>query len=276
MAAAVGSRLAKSITWYTNRITEQNAGSAQTPTPNTTPALETTAKKMSDRPYKRRTLLKIGASGAFLGNISTAAAADPPATSRAHEQLADVSLPATVIEDWHDLAAIREDLTGEYILANPLDETTSGYEEHIQEPEGGWEPIGNADTAFAGTFDGGTNDIADIRINRPDDDYIGVFGRLTGTITQFGVRDSSVTGNDQTALLAGENRGTITQAFSHGTVRGGTTVGGLVGQNSQGSINDTYAIASVAGEDVVGGLVGANEDASVGASYAAGEVTQLE
>jgi len=53
--------------------------------------------------------------------------------------------PATEIWDWYDLDAIRDDLSGSYILMNDLDATTPGYEE-LAGPTAnagrGWKPIG--------------------------------------------------------------------------------------------------------------------------------------
>jgi hypothetical protein len=61
------------------------------------------------------------------------------------------------IRNWHDLDAVRNDLSGHHRLMNDLDSTTAGYTE-LAGPTAnqgkGWQPIGTQDKAFAGTFDG--------------------------------------------------------------------------------------------------------------------------
>jgi len=42
---------------------------------------------------------------------------------------------AVEIEDWHDLDAVRDDLSGDYVLMNDLDENTDGYDKYNTEPE---------------------------------------------------------------------------------------------------------------------------------------------
>jgi len=42
----------------------------------------------------------------------------------------DVSEPIEIY-DWHDLDEVREDLDGDYILMNELDEDTDGYDELV-------------------------------------------------------------------------------------------------------------------------------------------------
>lgn len=237
---------------------------------------------MTETPYLRRDILKAGTSGLVLsGVLSQTTKADvsaerSPRTTESHSQVEQVITTGTQIKDWHDLAAVHESLSDDYVLVNDLDETTSGYEEHVSHPETGWEPIGDGDTPFQGTFDGGANRIIGLNVNYPNEDYVGLFGCFDGYVTQLGIKDGSARGDDQTALLAGENRGEITQSFTHGTVTGTNNVGGLVGRNAGGRLESTYTVATVSGKHILGGLLGSNERGSVVASYAAGELNQIE
>jgi len=98
------------------------------------------------------------------------------------------------IWDWYDLNAIRDNLGGRHHLMNDLDSTTAGYEELASSTanEGkGWEPIGTAlfdqfdddepydqSDPFTGTFEGQGYEIRDLFINRPDEEYVGLFGNV--------------------------------------------------------------------------------------------------
>jgi hypothetical protein len=66
---------------------------------------------------------------------------------------------------------------------NDLDSTTYGYDELASETADnatGWQPIGTDLYPFTGTFDGQGYEISDLFIDRPDADYVGVFGFLGG------------------------------------------------------------------------------------------------
>ena len=95
------------------------------------------------------------------------------------------------IRDWYDLHAVRRHLDKGYVLMNDLDSTTAGYEE-LAGPTAnggkGWEPIGTTVSLpsdgdeqimgaypFVGTFDGQGHEIRDLFINRPDENYVGLF-----------------------------------------------------------------------------------------------------
>ena len=46
-------------------------------------------------------------------------------------------------------------------------------------PVQGWQPIGNSSSAFKGVFNGNGHIISNLWINRPDTDYIGLFGYVS-------------------------------------------------------------------------------------------------
>ena len=140
----------------------------------------------------------------------------------------------------------------------------------------GWEPIGNEDTQFNGTFHGNGYTIAHVFIDRGNTDYVGLFGRAgwQSVIHGVGLRAVDVTGADYAAGLAGYNNGKIRGSYVSGTVRGDWRSGGLVGLNSSGhgAISTSYSTVHVIGGEYTGGLVGYNVG-SVTASYASGAVT---
>jgi hypothetical protein len=179
------------------------------------------------------------------------------------------------IRDWHDLDAIRNNLGGHYILMNDLNSTTAGYME-LASPTAnqgkGWQPIGTQNNTFTGTFDGQEYEIRDMFSNRPDEDYVGLFGIVYtgGAIEDIGVVNVTVTGNSSVGGLVGVNVDTVSNSYSTGNVTGNLDVGGLVGLNG-GTVNNSYTSDSVTGTGHVGNLVGGNAG-TVSNSYSTGNV----
>jgi hypothetical protein len=195
--------------------------------------------------------------------------------------------PAVEIRDWHDLDAVRDNLSGSYVLMNDLDATTAGYVELASEAANGgkgWEPIGiyqseGSFAPFTGTFDGQGYEIRDFFINRPDEDGVGLFGTVVGDeggiINNVGVVNAHVIGGYMNVGgLAGLNSGNISNSYCTGNVTADLYVGGLVGFNV-GIVSKSYSSASVTGNWSVGGLVGYNydSDAIVSNCYSSGNVT---
>jgi filamentous hemagglutinin family protein len=142
---------------------------------------------------------------------------------------------------------------------------------------------------FNTVFDGNNNTLANLLINTPHINDVGMFGLLLGTVNNLGVVNASVTGQSNVGGLAGINYGNINNSYVTGSVTGviqgspgfkmpGSAVGGLVGENGNqngymgGSIYNSYSTANVAGGQFVGGLVGVNI-APINNSYATGAVT---
>lgn len=213
------------------------------------------------------------------------------------------------IQTWYDLDAARDNLVGNHTLMNDLDSTTPGYEE-LASPAAdggkGWEPIGTENSPFIGTFDGQGYEIHDLFINRPGEDYVGLFRSVDegGIIDNIGVVNVTVNGNKCVGGLVGENDGTVNNSYATGSVTGCFLIGGLVGRNERsvsesystgdftgsllvsdvgglvgwndGTVNNSYSTGTVTGGDHVGGLVGHNVHGTVSNSYATGNVTGKE
>ena len=142
--------------------------------------------------------------------------------------------------------------------------------------ESGWQPIGNSSDAFNATFNGNGFTISNLMINRPDNDYIGLFSymRKGADIANVGLLNVDIIGNSQVGGLVGENSGGgIAGSYVTGSVRGEDDVGGLVGWNfSDGTIASSYATGSVSGDYTVGGLVGSNSG-TIMSSYATSSIS---
>lgn len=185
---------------------------------------------------------------------------------------------AKQVRDWHDLRAIDDAPGFRYVLMNDLDSGTAGYDE-LAGPDAngdeGWQPVGNWDDSFSGSFDGQGYEIRDLFIDRPEDNHVGLFGVVggAGTIRDLSVKDASVSGQENIGALAGWNGGAISNCHSTGTVSGGLIAGGLVGRNQEGSMSGCSSGADVGPGMWAGGLVGYNYRGTVSNSYSAGSVS---
>ncbi|WP_319525486.1 GLUG motif-containing protein [uncultured Desulfosarcina sp.] len=200
-----------------------------------------------------------------------------------------------------DLQGINGNLSGKYALGSNIDAMLTA-DDTVWLGGEGFDPI----STFTGTFDGLGHTITGLYINRPSENYVGLFGvctdavirnvgligssitgdrgvgglvaRATGTITiTNSYSTGDIEGSQWVAGLVGQNlsTATITNCYTTGTVTGTTYyAGGLVGWHTSGTISDSYSTAVVEGNDNVGGLVGYNSSGSVTItdSYATGDV----
>ena len=170
---------------------------------------------------------------------------------------------------------LRNHLTSHFELLKDLDLSV------VTEREG-FDPIGDWRNPFIGTFDGKGKVIKNLRINRPTEIYVGLFGGVGdgGVVKNIGLEDVDLRGGGLTGGLAGSNVGRIEKSYATGDVVGEDRIGGLVGYNDK-IVENSYASVDVTGTEYVGGLVGINHyingtDLSligIGNSYATGTVT---
>ncbi len=164
------------------------------------------------------------------------------------------------IYDWNDLNNIRENLEGKYFLENNLNETTDGYNNHASENANGgkgWEPVGDTENPFGGSFDGQGYTLSGLHINRSRSDAVGFFGAIEGSVEGVGLSDTKIKGGDLTGGMVGGNNGTVSNTYITGSVEGTEYVGGLIGGNG-GTVSNSYSTANVTGEQNRGGLIGQN------------------
>ena len=197
------------------------------------------------------------------------------------------------IADWNDLDNVRNDLSGDYVLVNDLDSGTDGYAGIGDD----FNPIGAGGNGFTGQLNGGSFEINNLVIDKPNETFVGLFAQL-GTETSVGgsVFDLTVTANvtgtgasfdEGTGVLAGTARGDtqITNVVVEGEVsqpNGDFGAGGLVGiardEDTELKIESCSShVDVIAGSsERVGGIVGYFFDDSGGLvitdSYATGSV----
>ena len=233
-------------------------------------------------PSRRQVLSGVGAGlfavGVGVGSGSVGAALGP-ITARAQDDTDE----AIEIEDWTDLNDIRERDTVDCTLVAELTEETAGYDEHVGDPDGGFEPIPRG---TINAFHGNQHTIADLVIDRPDEDGIALFDSVSdATIRDVTLADIDVTGNgtfaDPVGGLAAELNGeaTIENVSVSGTVVGtnGDRVGMIAGNTRDGDvIVGCEASGSVAGSRRVGGVIGRLGGGEIFDSHSSATVTGID
>jgi PKD repeat protein len=166
------------------------------------------------------------------------------------------------------LAGTSADWASNFLMTNDIDMTGVST----------FTPIGNGTTKFTGVFDGGGYAIQNLVIDLPAQDYVGVFGYVSGAsaeIKNLGIQGSNVTGNNYVGGVAGYNYSgaKITSCHVIGIVTGiGRSVGGLIG-NNYGTVTSCYATGSVISSDVyIGGLIGNSASGTVTYCFASATV----
>ncbi|MDO4545315.1 MAG: hypothetical protein Q4C25_04090 [Bacillota bacterium] len=148
-----------------------------------------------------------------------------------------------------------------------------------------WNPVGNAEKQFEGTFDGNGKEISGLNVSSTDN-YLGFFGHNFGTIKNF-VVTGSVTNTDtrggKTDYIGGVvgfNAGTIEKVISKVTVTAGTAknqgsnnVGGIAGFNTSGKWVDEAAGTNKNIEGAVGLITCCGNEGSVTGYKKVGGIT---
>jgi len=172
-----------------------------------------------------------------------------------------------------DLQGINGNLTGNYVLGADVDASDT-----VNWNAGaGFDTLGGvgAPGVFEGRFDGLNHRIRNLFINRPGDNFVGLFGLTQSTsIQNLGLVGGSITGGDFVGAIAGQGCcTTFRNVYSTASVQGNDYVGGLVGELSDGGITDAYAGGAVTGNDRVGGLVGSSLDGTITRAYSSSRVS---
>ena len=127
-----------------------------------------------------------------------------------------------------------------------------------------WTPIGiisrDAERVnpFSGTFDGKGCLISNLKVDKHDESFVGLFGASDGVIRNVNLIGAEITGKDYVGTLVGYSRGIVSDCSSIGDVKGSDSTGGLIGfiEGGGGSVVKSVFKGSVKGNDNVGGLVG--------------------
>jgi putative cell wall-binding protein len=212
-----------------------------------------------------------------------------------------------------DIANIRNNLGGNYILMNDIDLSDQS-----------WQPIGTESTPFTGILDGNGHKVIGMNVSIVSDKkvYAGLFGYIkdaevknvgiensviyaestsiesatsdvfAGAIAGFAVNFSisntynsgSVTATSLYKSYAGgivgnaeanyQDPSSIVKSYNTGQISAGTSTGGIVGKSSRLTISNTYNKGSISkSSQYAGGITGYDNKSTITNSYNTGVVT---
>ena len=140
----------------------------------------------------------------------------------------------------------------------------------------GFEPIGNSEINFTGSYNGQGYKVSQLSIDKTNTDNIGLFGYTDEAyIKNLGLDNVNITGYQYVGGLVGNNNfSKIENCFCTGNIYGNSYTGGLIGGNSASSlIKQSFSKASVIGSaGSIGGLLGTNVASKINNSYSTGSV----
>ena len=150
-----------------------------------------------------------------------------------------------------------------------------------------WTPIGEYKSkegvgyvSYEGTFDGNDHTISGLYFNDTNQNYVGLFGYLSGKskVQNVGVSNSYFRGARCVGGVVGSvYNGTVINCCNMSTIESRyTACGGVVGINYYGTITNCYNIGYVRGLERVGGIVGENAYGSIISCRNSGTVTATE
>jgi len=143
---------------------------------------------------------------------------------------------------------------------------------------GNFIPIGTPESPFGGVFRGNGYVISGLRVDRPNDDFAGLFGYADkAVISGVYLVNANIVGRNNVGALVGRALNTVIDSCaavgSAGQVRGVGSVGGLAGSGLVTLIHRSYSTVSVTGSGRgVGGLVGTSGGSMISGNYASGLV----
>ena len=142
-------------------------------------------------------------------------------------------------------------------------------------PSQGWLPIGNNNSGFCGKFNGNGHTISNLWINRPNTDYIGLFGYISTDvdIQNLKLENADYVGKDYVGGFVGycNNANSITSCAFNGKISGNDYIGGICGYNFNDNydmtISDCFTDSHIKGRDKIGGICGYNDDDNLHIEY---------
>ncbi|MDR9382682.1 MAG: hypothetical protein RI560_13565, partial [Natronomonas sp.] len=159
------------------------------------------------------------------------------------------------IDSLAKLQCIKQDLDAHYELVSDVDASaTSGWNGGK-----GFEPIGNFSQPFTGTFDGNANSIEGLAIDRPNDNFVGLFGAAVGTtdsrplIGNLRLEGVNITGQAGSHRYAGTGGGGVAGLLGGVNAETNTSHARIVNVSVNGTITADGGGYNVAG--IVAGAV---------------------
>ena len=191
------------------------------------------------------------------------------------ESLTEVPEGYTGVYTKEDLFAVRETLSGKYILMNDIifDDADYVIGGDFYNSGKGWEPIGTAEKPFYGTFDGNGYKISNVRISG-DVSYAGLFGVVKNktiiknlyieniNIDVTGSYIGGIVGEINASNEDPNKKYCIDNCIVSGHINGQNYVGGFCGyvathgEYASYLFNNCCNLANVTGDSYIGGFTG--------------------
>ncbi len=125
-----------------------------------------------------------------------------------------------------------------------------------------WIPIGNAECAFDGTFDGDGHTVSGLKINA-NYDYVGLFGNVSGKVCNLNIEDANVyvkRDYNYVSIACGYSTGEIKEVSTDGFIEApkASYVGAIAGAVELSSIEYSRLNnrAGIHAQNFVGGIIG--------------------
>lgn len=167
----------------------------------------------------------------------------------------------------NQLQAINQYLNAHYVQINDIDAS----ETESWNGGNGFEPIGDDLLKFTGTYNGDNYSINELRINRPEQNYIGLFGYTSeSVIDNLELNNAEIYGNENVGTLIANNKGEVKNITISGNVSGSIIVGGIVGLNDD-MIKNSRSSININADKRLGGIAGRNNGVIEG-SIASGNI----
>ncbi|NLH16714.1 MAG: hypothetical protein GX455_09050 [Phycisphaerae bacterium] len=163
------------------------------------------------------------------------------------------------IADWQKLIASSSDWDKSFILVSDID--FSGVNLTPVAPDNDstdYPLLYFQGTPFSGEIDGRGHVLRNVVIQRPNQDYVGLFGCYSPSakVDNLTLDNVTIRGRYFVGGLVGRNvSGTIISCKISGSIMGTEAVGGVVGGN-EGIVQSCQTIGTLIGEGVVGGITG--------------------
>ncbi|MCG6190685.1 GLUG motif-containing protein, partial [Maribellus maritimus] len=181
--------------------------------------------------------------------------------------------PYQVQNLWH-LNNVRKFLNANYIQTANIDASST----NSWNSGKGWEPIGDSNDKFCGSYNGQGYSIDSLFINRPNENNIGLFGNYyfigddTGILKNLKVTGCKVTGYQYVGILCGRADGVdITNCQVSGELTGEKYTGGLAGyyySKYEGVFQSSANVILNSDSEYTGGLFGQIRSSAIRACYA--------
>ena len=155
-----------------------------------------------------------------------------------------------------------------------------------------WTPIGISQKPFKGSFDGNNKSIMNLTITEANENYVGLFGAISGSAELKNIHISSGSISISSAMyiggICGYSNGSgggtkITSCSNAASITvtnagQGCRIGGICGDQTLGTITECFNTGAITKSGsgtyaYTGGIVGGNQGSSVSESYNAGDIS---